>query len=71
MFFSPETARFRLPEAASPSLRERVGAFNGLKAALKRELHDTVIAQDRASAAARRKAFEALADRQWPALIAL
>jgi hypothetical protein len=71
MFFSPETARFRLPAGASPAVRAQLAAFNGRKAALKRELHDTVIAQDRTGAAERAAACAALADRQWPEIVAL
>ena len=71
IFFSPETTRFRLPTSASPRLRERLGAYNGRKAALKRELHDTVIEQDRAGGSSRASAFEALADKQWPEIVAL
>jgi hypothetical protein len=69
IFFSPETARFRLPVGASPGLRDRIGVFNRRKSELKRELHDTIIAVDRESAARRAQAFEELADRQWPALV--
>ncbi len=71
IFFSPETTRFRLPPNASPRLRERLGAYNGRKAVLKRELHDTVIAQDRAGGSSRATAYEALADKQWPEIVAL
>ena len=52
----------RNPVATKRVLRERLGAYNGRKAALKRELHDTVIAQDRAGGSSRASAFEALAD---------
>jgi hypothetical protein len=71
IFFSPEMARFRLPFGASPGLREKIGLFNRRKVALKNELHDTIIALDREGAAQRAQAFEALADRQWPALVEL
>jgi hypothetical protein len=66
MFFSPEMSRLRLPPDLPPELREKIAAYNARKAALKRELQETVIAQDGASAGARDRAFEALADRQWP-----
>lgn len=71
IFFSPETARFRLPASVTPELRERLAAYNGRKAALKRALLDTVVAQDDAGSAARTAAFEALADRQWPEIVAI
>ncbi|MBL9200974.1 MAG: hypothetical protein JNL39_10735 [Opitutaceae bacterium] len=71
IFFSPETARFRLPAGATPALREKLAAFNGRKAALKRALLDTLVAQDKAGAEERAAAFEALADTQWPEIVAL
>ena len=66
MFFSPEMTRLRLPPGLPGAVREKVAAFNAQKAALKRELRETVIAYDGATAAIRDQAFEALADRQWP-----
>ncbi len=71
IFFSPETARFRLPAGTSPAVREKLGLYNGRKAALKRDLLETVVAQDDAGATERTAAFEALADRQWPEIVAL
>ncbi|MGH7946920.1 MAG: hypothetical protein ACREH8_24470 [Opitutaceae bacterium] len=66
MFFSPEMTRFRLPADLSPVLREKIAVYNGQKAALKRELRETVIALDGAGSDVRGRAFEALADKQWP-----
>lgn len=66
MFFSPETARFRLPGNLSPELREKIGIYNGQKAELKRELRETIASLEKASATERTRAFEALADKQWP-----
>jgi hypothetical protein len=71
MFFSPETTRLRLPPGLPPEVREKVGVYNGRKATLKRELRQLVVAQENASAADRLKAFEALADAQWPELSSL
>jgi hypothetical protein len=71
MFFSPETTRFRLPPDLPAELKEKIGVYNGRKAAVKRELRELVVAQDGASASDRAKAFEALADAQWPELSAL
>lgn len=68
MFFSPETARFRLPPELPPALRERIGLYNGQKAELKRELRETVAASEKMKATERTQAFEALADKQWPQL---
>lgn len=66
MFFSPAMTRLRLPPQASPELRERFGAYNGLKAELKRELREAVIAQEKSGERRRTEAFAALAERQWP-----
>jgi hypothetical protein len=68
MYFSPETTRFRLPPDMSPTLREKVGAYNGRKAELKRELRETIVACEGKSASERTSTFEALGDRQWPEL---
>jgi hypothetical protein len=66
MFFSPEMTRFRLPPGISPALREKIGLYNGQKAALKRELREVILAQERASPAVRARVLEELADKQWP-----
>lgn len=71
MFFSPETTRLRLPPELPADLREKIGVYNGRKAALKRELRTLVLEQEGASAANRLKAFEALADTQWPEVASL
>lgn len=71
MFFSPETTRFRLPPDLPAVLREKIGVYNGRKATLKRELRELVVAKEGMRAGERRKAFEALADTQWPQLVAL
>jgi hypothetical protein len=68
MFFSPETARFRLPADVPPALREKIAVYNGQKATLKRELREAVVALEGVNAAERARAFESLADRQWPHL---
>lgn len=44
MFFSPETARFHAPSPLPPELFRQVARYNGEKAALKRELLETLIA---------------------------
>ncbi|MDP3069488.1 MAG: hypothetical protein Q8N18_04325 [Opitutaceae bacterium] len=71
IFFSPETARFRLPPGVTLELRAKFATYNGRKAALKRALLETVVAQDKADAETRSAAFDALADRQWPEIVAL
>ncbi|MBL9187587.1 MAG: hypothetical protein JNK23_08930 [Opitutaceae bacterium] len=71
IFFSPETARFRLPSGASPELRAKLALYNGRKAALKRDLLKTIVDQDGAEPETRAAAFEALADRQWPEIVAV
>jgi hypothetical protein len=68
MFFSPETARFRIPADAPAAARERLGTYNAQKTALKRELRGAIQEGETLSAAQRDQLFEALADRQWPQL---
>lgn len=48
IFFSPATARVRLPHALPAALREKVDAYLAEKAALKRELRETIYATDNA-----------------------
>lgn len=71
IFFSPETSRLRLPRQLTPALTASLGAYNHEKDELKRELRDTVVEQDKASAGQRTRAFEALAERQWSRLRSL
>lgn len=68
MFFSPETTRFRLPPNLSAATRTKIGIYNGQKAALKLELRETIVAQEGIAATRRARAFEALAEKQWPQL---
>jgi hypothetical protein len=68
IFFSPETSRLKLPSPLPPALGASVEAYNHDKEMLKRELHDTVLDQDKSPPSQRTKHFEALADRQWPHL---
>lgn len=71
VFFSPETTRFILPPGLPQALTAKIAAYCGEKAALTRELRATVNEQDQAWAAVRKAAFESLADRQAPRLVAL
>ena len=50
------------------AVREKIGVYNGRKAALKNELHEVIVQNDQTSPAKRLKAIEELADRQWPQL---
>lgn len=68
MFFSPETARFRLPPDLSADLREKIARYNSQKAVLKRQLRDAITENDGASPAKRAQTFESLAESQWPHL---
>jgi hypothetical protein len=52
-------------------VREKFAAYNGQKAALKRELREAVVANEGVRFAERTRAFEALADQQWPHLVTL
>ena len=71
MFFSPETARVRLPAKLPADLSAKIGIYNHDKDELKAELRDTVVAQDQASVPTRTKYFTALADRQAARLASL
>ena len=71
IYFSPETTRLLLPAGLPPALSAKIGAYDGDKAALKRELRDTVVAQDKSSNGKRLRAFQDLADLQRPRLAAL
>lgn len=66
IFFSPETARLRLPKGLPEDLLKKIGRFNHDKAELKQELRETVLQMDAASASKREAAFEKLAEQQWP-----
>lgn len=66
-FFSPETARFRIPSLPA-ELATRLAAYKGAKDALKAELLETLENHDKSPEAVRTSAFEKLADQQWPRL---
>lgn len=66
MFFSPATARLRLPAKLPPELVTLIGRFNRDKAALKNELRDAVFAGDKRPPEERLQAFATLAESQWP-----
>jgi hypothetical protein len=71
IFFSPEAARFRLPATLPAELRAKFGQFVHDKDALKRELRETLVAQDGASDSKRRAVFQKLTEQQWPRVVAL
>jgi hypothetical protein len=71
IFFAPEMARLVLPPHLPAEVVTRIGTFNSKKAALKQELRDAVIQYDSTPNGRRVAAFAALADRQWPQLVAL
>ncbi|WP_414660983.1 hypothetical protein [Horticoccus sp. 23ND18S-11] len=71
MYFSPATARLRLPANATPELVARFGRFNAERRQLQNELRDAVLAHDKEPRSVRASAFADLADRQWPRLAEL
>jgi hypothetical protein len=70
IYFSPETSRLRLPPLPA-ALNSKLGAYTMTREALKEELWNAVVEHDKSSLKARAAAFETLADRQWPRLVAL
>ncbi len=71
MFFSPETARLRLPPDLSRAVLDRIGEYNAQKAALKAQLRQTVNQQEKSSRGDRVVMFSRLAEEQWPRLAQL
>lgn len=71
VFFSPETARIRLPADLPKDLTERLAFYRREKAMLKTELRETLFEMDRAAKPARAKALQELADMQMPRFILL
>jgi hypothetical protein len=64
-FFSPDTARIRLPAIPSPELAELVATYEERKARLKQELREAIYEGDSAFLAVlRQRRIEALASRQ-------
>lgn len=70
-FFSPETARIRMPENLSPELATRIAGYTREKSALKDELRDALIQQDAAAAPSRAATLRKLAVAQEPRIQAL
>lgn len=66
-FFSPDTARLRLPAMPSPDLAELVASYESRKSKLKQELRDVIYHQDDALfGLIRQRRLESLAQRQAP-----
>ena len=64
-YFSPETARIRLPADLPPELEQKIQTYQDEKAALKSELREVLYKQDRAFFAFKRvNALKALAEQQ-------
>jgi hypothetical protein len=71
-YFSPETARIRLPTELSPDLARKISDYEREKSALKNELREKVYTEDRANFGfMRSRAFSMLDDEQAPRLAAL
>ncbi|HEY0968591.1 MAG TPA: hypothetical protein VGD88_14460 [Opitutaceae bacterium] len=71
-FFSPDTARIRLPATPSPELAELVATYEQLKARLKQELRETIYNEDDALfSVLRQRRVETLARRQESAFAEL
>jgi hypothetical protein len=72
LFFSPSPARLRLPAGLPVELREKIARYENEKSLLKQELRDTIYTTDKAFfSGTRQRAIEALAESQWPRLVAL
>ena len=71
LYFSPETARVRLPDELSTELAAKVEAYAKEKAEIKTELRDAIYQQDRATGAQRVRALQQLAESQAPRIAAL
>jgi hypothetical protein len=70
-YFSPETARVRLPDELSAELAAKVEAYAKEKTEIKTELRDAIYQQDRATTAQRVRALQQLAESQAPRIAAL
>lgn len=72
LYFSPFTARIRVPVGLPAELQAKLDDYRARKAALKRELRDELYKQDRAFwASTRTNALRALAAKQAPEFAAL
>lgn len=72
LFFSPAFTRLKLPDTLPTEVSAKFGLFESQKSALKKELFDAVVSQDRAVFGFQRtNAMKALAARQAPILTEL
>ena len=71
VYFSPETARVRLPDELTAELAAKVEAYAKEKTEIKTELRDAIYQQDRATGAQRVRALQQLAESQAPRIAAL
>ena len=71
VYFSPETARVRLPDDLSAELAAKVEAYEKEKSDIKTELRDAIYQQDKAPSAQRVRALGQLAESQTPRIAAL
>ena len=71
VFFSPDTARVRLPANLPLALANKVAAYHLEKSALKSQLRDTLFQQDRETKSVRTRALTQLAATQAPRFAAL
>jgi hypothetical protein len=71
VFFSPETARFQLPENLSQELATKIETYTQEKTEIKTELRDTLYKLDSAGTTQRTQALKQLAESQSPRLAAL
>ncbi len=71
VYFSPETARGRLPDELSAEIAAKVEAYEKEKTELKTELRDTIYQLDKATSAQRVRALGQLAESQTPRMAAL
>jgi hypothetical protein len=71
MYFSPETARVRLPDELTSEIAAKVEAYTKEKTELKTELRDAIYLQDKATSAQRDRVLKQLAESQAPRIAAL
>jgi hypothetical protein len=71
VYFSPETARVRLPDELSAELAAKVEAYAKEKTKIKTGLRDAIYQQDRATTTQRVQALQQLAESQAPRIAAL
>jgi hypothetical protein len=71
VFFSPDTARVRLPTNLPPALAGKMAAYQREKSTIKSQLRETLFQHDRATKGVRARAMKKLAATQTPRLAVL